>query len=132
MTKVIRFDGAFYCPVEGSVPPPDGKRCSRCKRYRPFSDFRPNLKVSTGWDPWCRECHNEAVRRWRAENPEKARPRPVPPTGHVCPECGATFHGRKNWVVCSRRCKDARYARLHPVELAAKKRRKYARQRGQA
>ena len=37
--------------------------------------------------------------------------------------------GRKGKLICSRRCKDRRYARLHPEALRAKQRRKYARRR---
>lgn len=36
-----------------------------------------------------------------------------------CSECGELLEGRQA-VVCSRRCKDARYRRLHPEEYAAR------------
>jgi hypothetical protein len=42
-------------------------------------------------------------------------------------ECGVSFEGRKDRLLCSRRCKDRRYARLHPEQLRAKERRKYER-----
>jgi hypothetical protein len=47
--------------------------------------------------------------------------------GGRCTECGEELAGRANRLVCSRRCKDSRYARLHPEELRAKERRKYER-----
>jgi len=40
----------------------------------------------------------------------------------TCVECEAAFVGRPDRVVCSRRCGDARYARLHPAAFAAKRR----------
>jgi hypothetical protein len=45
-----------------------------------------------------------------------------------CSECGAELEGRQR-VVCGRRCKDARYKRLHPEEYAARERRKVERRR---
>ena len=45
-----------------------------------------------------------------------------------CSECGGPLEGRRR-VVCSRRCADARYRRLHPEAYAAKERRKAERQR---
>ena len=57
------------------------------------------------------------------------RPR-VAPSRKKCVECGTEFVGRKDRLLCgARRCKDRRYARLHPEELRAKERRKYQRRR---
>jgi len=143
--QVVRKpDGSVVCvlpPHDLRLPsgelwrprPPTGKRCSKCKRHLPFSAFRPNLKMRSGWDSWCRGCHLEANRRWRAAHPEAARGRRrAEPIEVTCSECGESFLGRPDRVVCSRRCKDRRYARLHPDKLAEKKRRKYRRQKGQA
>lgn len=70
-------------------------------------------------------------KKWRAANPEKVAAynerRRVGPVEVACAECGAVIVGRPNRVVCSRRCKDARYRRLHPVEWEAKRRRHNAR-----
>jgi hypothetical protein len=78
----------------------------------------------------CRECRRAAVKE-----AQLARRR-LPPHELECSECGTTFQGRKDQKVCSRRCKDRRYVRLHPVEYAAKQARKYrrriARLRGEA
>ena len=41
---------------------------------------------------------------------------------------GGELSGRQT-AVCSRKCKDARYQRLHPEEYTAKERRKYERRR---
>jgi len=43
-------------------------------------------------------------------------------------ECGGEFEGRRDRLLCgSRRCKDRRYARLHPEALREKERQKYRR-----
>jgi hypothetical protein len=39
----------------------------------------------------------------------------------TCTECGAAFEGRPNRLVCSRKCKDARFKRLHPAAWKAKR-----------
>jgi hypothetical protein len=80
----------------------------------------------------------EQLREWRRRNPDKVREhnerRRIPATESVCVECGGTFVGRKDRLICSRRCKDKRYERLHPETYAAKRHRKevrrYARRRG--
>ena len=65
---------------------------------------------------------------WRAANPERTRRLPSSP--RACPECGETFKGRRNKLLCGqRRCREARYRRLHPVAYAAKRARKERRRR---
>jgi hypothetical protein len=50
---------------------PQNRRCPRCERRKPLDAFPPNRKRRDGRSSWCRECHNEAVQRWRAENPDR-------------------------------------------------------------
>jgi len=79
---------------------------------------------------------------WRAANPERvaaynaARREAYrlahPPMRVKCSECDVEFEAETIRVVCSRRCKDRRYRRLHPVEYAAKRARKDARRRERA
>jgi hypothetical protein len=97
----------------------------------PFSAFRPNLRLSSGWNSWCRSCCNERTRLWRREHPEHKLTRPhVAPSRLTCVECGDEFEGRRDRLLCgSRRCKDRRYARLHPEALREKERRKYQRRK---
>jgi endogenous inhibitor of DNA gyrase (YacG/DUF329 family) len=45
-----------------------------------------------------------------------------------CSECGGPLEGRRR-VVCSERCRDARYRRLHPEAYAANEARKVERRR---
>ncbi|MGZ4379614.1 MAG: hypothetical protein ACXVRY_16260 [Gaiellaceae bacterium] len=51
------------------------------------------------------------------------------PSKLTCVECGGEFEGRKGKLICSRRCTDRRYARMHPEELREKQRRKYERRK---
>jgi hypothetical protein len=112
-------------------PPPKGRRCRRCTEFLPFSVFRPNLRLSSGWNSWCRACCVEATRAWRERNRERVNAaRRTPPTKLRCAECGTEFEGRKSRLLCGRRrCKDRRYARLHPEEMRAKQQRKYQRRK---
>lgn len=45
----------------------NGKICSRCKKEKPTSGF---YSYRRGPSPQCRECHIEAMRRYRIENQE--------------------------------------------------------------
>jgi transcriptional regulator with XRE-family HTH domain len=44
------------------------RKCAHCGRRLPTSAFRPNPKMSDGLDSYCRECHVDLTRRWRAKN----------------------------------------------------------------
>jgi hypothetical protein len=124
----VKQRGAF-CRVT-VFPPPKGKRCTRCSEFLQFSAFRPNLRLKGGWNSWCRACCVEATRVWRDQNRERVNAaRRTPPAKLRCVECGGEFEGRKGKLICSRRCKDRRYARLHPEALREKQRRKYDRRK---
>jgi hypothetical protein len=120
---------------------PENKRCSSCHRWLSAEAFRvePVRSELNPWrhwrlSSWCRQCHQESTRRWREANRERINARrrteyaasrgPLP----RCSECGAELESHAK-VVCSRRCKDARYRRLHPEEYREKQRRKDARRR---
>jgi hypothetical protein len=82
------------------------------------------------------ERERERSRRYYAQNRElvlgKAaakRGMPLSTPGGVCSECAEQLSGRRGKVVCSRRCKDARYRRLHPAAYREKQRRKQVRLR---
>jgi hypothetical protein len=110
---------------------PRGRRCRRCRELLPFSAFRPNLKLSSGWSSWCRACSAEATRAWRERNRERINAaRRTSPAKLTCVECGEVFEGRKGRLLCGRRsCKDKRYARLHPDKVREKQARKYQRRK---
>jgi hypothetical protein len=117
------------------------KRCPRCYRWLPVEAFRvqPCRSKREPWRRWklssyCRECMADATRRWREANRERINARrraeyavargPLP----HCSECDAELESHAK-VVCSRRCKGKRYARLHPDKVREKERRKAARRR---
>jgi hypothetical protein len=96
------------------------KRCTRCEGWIPLDEFRLRPKAaphghSLGYDSWCRSCHAEATRDWRARNPEheaeynlkrRAEYRQTHPLREQkCPVCGQSFTKRTNKVVCSERCR---------------------------
>ncbi len=118
---------------ESGASIPSEKRCAHCGENYPAAAFLSNKRSADGLSSWCRTCHNEATRRWRVENPERvaaekaARRRP---RVELCVECHAVFEGRTRQLVCGRRCKDARYRRLHPEAYREKRRRKERRRRG--
>src|SRR5262245_48031542 len=70
----------------------DLRPCSRCGLYWPSGLFRVNRAVKSGFDSWCRSCHVNANRRWRAENRERVNAaRRIGPFPTTCRECGRTF-----------------------------------------
>lgn len=110
-----------------ALPPTTHKHCPRCGGFLPLEDFRPNARLKSGWSSWCRRCSLSATREWRDRNREAIdaynRARRIPPAELTCVECGVTFEGRRNRLVCSRGCKDARYAKFHPEQAQEKARR---------
>jgi hypothetical protein len=75
------------------------------------------------------------ARAYYAENRERVlekaaakRGRERPVELKECSECGGPLEGKRR-VVCSRRCVDARYRRLHPEAYAERERRKVERRR---
>jgi hypothetical protein len=107
------------------------KVCARCRQRLPVSAFRPNPKLRSGLHSWCRGCCRVAARESRVKYRDRYNERRrIPPTALTCVECGAAFEGRKDRLICGlRRCKDRRYARLHPEQLRAKEARKYQRRK---
>ena len=55
---------------EELASPITGKWCCSCRQWLPVDAFRPNSNTTNGLDSWCRSCHAEAVRQWRAKNPD--------------------------------------------------------------
>jgi hypothetical protein len=87
-------------------------RCTRCCRWLPLKDFARNANHHMGRDSWCRSCHVEATREWRARNPEYVEAykvsRRLGPRPFECVECGQTFTRRSSKAI---RCPDCRRAR---------------------
>ena len=112
------------------------KRCGGCQGWLPADVFPPDRRASTGLGSWCYGCRRVYWRRWRAEHPEKVaaynearRAKARAARRELrCSECGQVLEGRKSRV-CSPQCRDRRYRRLHPEQVAAKQHRKYLRRR---
>jgi hypothetical protein len=81
------------------VEPLGRRRCTRCRDSLPLSEFRPNLRLKSGWHSWCRACCAERTRQWRAEHPELRLSRPRLAPARQCVECGTEFEGYAAVVV---------------------------------
>jgi 5-methylcytosine-specific restriction endonuclease McrA len=46
-----------------------GRECSRCGIYKPWSDIVKNACNPSGYDPSCKACMSSRVRQWRKKNP---------------------------------------------------------------
>ena len=112
---------------------PKGKHCPRCRRWLLAESFRPDASSRSGLASWCRACMAGATREWRERNREAYNAaRRVPPVELECVECGEALEGGKGRLVCSRRCKDRRYARFHPEQVKEKNRQHQANRRARA
>jgi predicted nucleic acid-binding Zn ribbon protein len=86
----------------------------------PAEAFRRNPRNRDGLDSWCRRCHAEATREWRAANPEhiaeyNERRRAEyaaehPRTSRPCIVCGKPFSKRADALVCGEDCRKQRKA----------------------
>lgn len=45
------------------------KRCSKCGRILPITDFYKRKRASDGLDYWCKQCNKANHAEWRAKNP---------------------------------------------------------------
>jgi hypothetical protein len=124
----------FFSPLVGRVS------AGRAASSRPPVPSRP---VVEAWSLVCERCGRDFVQRRGPGRPRqfclvcsppgrfRRRPyRPVGPRTIGCVECGEPFVAATlKAMVCSRRCKDARYRREHREAYAAKQARKYRRRR---
>jgi hypothetical protein len=96
--------------------------CTRCGALRPLDEFARDRSRPSGRKGMCKRCDAEkSLARYRARRGEQ-------PT-LSCSECGAELMGRQR-VVCSGRCRERRFKRLHPESYAARETRKVERRRG--
>jgi hypothetical protein len=52
--------------------PRDGEKvCARCRRWGALASFPPDGRQGSGRSSWCRACHRQAVRDWRARNRDR-------------------------------------------------------------
>src|SRR5688572_4827183 len=116
----------FYRPLADS----DRKRCGGCGEWRLVSEFGRDSSKLGRRASICRACGRAKSRRYYAEHraavlarikARKARAKPA--EAPTCSECGGPLPGKAR-VVCSSRCKDRRFKRLHPEAYAERERRK--------
>jgi hypothetical protein len=96
--------------------------CWSCRNMLPWSEFARDRSKPSGHKSICKRCDSaRAIRRYHArralENPLTS-----------CGECGEPLPAGRR-VVCSSRCRDRRYARLHPEAYEAREARKVERRR---
>jgi endogenous inhibitor of DNA gyrase (YacG/DUF329 family) len=102
--------------------------CSnRCRyRFRDRRNYVENPERERERSRRYYERHRDEVLARRRARAEELGPRVRPAVvreSRFCEECGEPLEGRQA-VVCSRRCKDSRYRRLHPEAFREKERRK--------
>ncbi len=77
---------------------PDGtKRCSKCGKTKPVSEFSRNRETSDGLHSRCRECHNAQQREYNQRPDVKARHRAAQ-KARIRKALQSTGFRRKNWA----------------------------------
>ena len=114
---LARHVGETRSPEPG-VEKLNGKWCCRCRQWLSPDAFRPNPNYTSGLDSWCRSCHADAVREWRAKNPDyverynaerRAEYRAEHPLHErPCVVCGKPFGARPDALACSTECRRQR------------------------
>jgi hypothetical protein len=106
-----------------------GKWCPAGQHWQPLEAFAPNENLNSGLDSWCRSCHAERTRQWRAANSaylaeynERRRaeyraehPRALRP----CVVCGKLHSRKPGALVCGERCRNRRNRELKKQKAAA-------------
>ena len=49
------------------------KKCSKCGETKALLEFGKCNRVKSGLRSWCKICHKEDTRRWKAEHPDRVR-----------------------------------------------------------
>ena len=99
--------------------PPTHKSCTKCGGWLPLEAFRENPRLGSGRNSWCRRRCVEAVRRWRAENPDRVAEanvrRRVVEREFECVESGERFVARRARLTCGETCRRERHRRFDRV-----------------
>ena len=72
-----------------------GRQCSRCEKFKPWSEFSRNKHGTRGYQSWCRDCFREQA--GRQEKPSYL----ITDDGRECSQCGKfkpwnQFHVRRD------------------------------------
>jgi hypothetical protein len=115
-----------------SVSEKNMRTCPRCGESRRVDEFARDVSKRSGRKSICKGCDRVKAAAYYAANREAVaartaarRPSAEP---RFCSECFVLLEGRRR-VVCSSRCSDARYRRLHPETYAELEARKVVRRR---
>lgn len=99
------------------------RTCSGCSRGVRFDELAADRSKRSGRKGICKVCDRGKWRAYYWANRkrvlDRAAARRPPAKRRSCSECGGELSGRQR-VVCSPRCRDARYRRFHPDEYAAR------------
>jgi len=110
----------------------DLKWCRGCGGSRPVGEFVTDASKPDGLGSLCRPCDRERSRSYCSVNRVAVRARAAarkqPALPRACSECGDILEGRRR-VVCSERCREARFRRLHPKAYAEREAAKVVRRR---
>jgi len=73
----------------------EGRQCSKCLVFKPWSEFSRNKHGTMGHQSWCRDCFREHCGH------QKKKEYLITDIGRECSECGqfklwSEFHGRKD------------------------------------
>lgn len=49
------------------------KRCTKCRKFKPLSQFHKSKKSQSGFKHYCMECSRDALRQWQSENADHRR-----------------------------------------------------------
>ena len=49
------------------------KTCTKCEQLKPLEDYYHSKSCKDGRQSSCKACHKARARKWKKENPEKAR-----------------------------------------------------------
>jgi hypothetical protein len=52
---------------------PEQKSCANCGEMKPSAAFRPNVRMKSGLESYCRECSSAKSAEWRARNADRVR-----------------------------------------------------------
>jgi len=64
------------------------KRCSKCKDWKPRSEFGKNRRESDGCQAYCKPCSSARVCEWQRQRRGELREKIFDLLGRVCCKCG--------------------------------------------
>lgn len=95
--------------------------CARCGGWFELADLVTDRKRPSGHRAMCKRCDSaRSLEQYHRRHPRVER---------HCEECGVELVGQQRLVCASYRCKEARFARLHPEAAKAREAKRVERRR---